>query len=49
MNSFTTKFVRLINELLDEVEKNEGPTTLVTFGLNEKFFSTGLDLNFLTT
>ncbi|EGR30182.1 hypothetical protein IMG5_138860 [Ichthyophthirius multifiliis] len=49
VNSFTLQFIRKINELLDEVEKNEGPTALVTFGLNPKFFSTGLDLNYLLT
>lgn len=49
INTFNAKFVREINVLLDEVEKNEGPTALVTFGLSDRFFSTGIDLNFMKT
>ena len=29
---------------MDKVENNNGPTALVTLGLNDKYFSTGLDL-----
>lgn len=47
INTFNANFVRAIHELLDEVESNEGPTALVTFGLSDKFFSTGIDLNFM--
>jgi len=47
INTFNANFVRAIHELLDEVEANEGPTALVTFGLSDKFFSTGIDLNFM--
>lgn len=44
VNTFTTNFIRQIHQLLNEVEAIDGPTALVTFGLNEKFFSTGIDL-----
>lgn len=47
VNTLNIPFIREINRLLDEVEAHEGPTALVTFGLSEKFFSTGLDLNFM--
>ncbi|EAR85087.1 enoyl-CoA hydratase/isomerase (macronuclear) [Tetrahymena thermophila SB210] len=46
-NTLSIPFIRKISELLDTVEENDGPTALVTFGLHEKFFSTGLDLNFM--
>jgi enoyl-CoA hydratase/carnithine racemase len=46
-NSFTHDFVRLINKKLDEVEKHDGPTALVTISLS-KFFSGGLDLKYAT-
>ena len=44
VNTFNFKFIREIHALLDKVEANEGPTSLITFGLNEKFYSTGIDL-----
>jgi len=43
-NSFSTAFVRKINDKLDEVEKTEGPACLVTTSTDPKIYSTGLDL-----
>lgn len=46
-NRWNTTFVREIDRALDEVEASEGPAALVTRSANEKFFSNGLDLDWL--
>ena len=46
-NRWNTTFVRRFNELLDEVEGSSGPATLITASENEKFFSNGLDLEWI--
>jgi enoyl-CoA hydratase/carnithine racemase len=46
-NRWNTTFVRAFSEALDEVEYSEGPAALVTRSANEKFFSNGLDLEWL--
>jgi enoyl-CoA hydratase/carnithine racemase len=43
-NRWNTTFVRAIAAALDEVEGSTGPAALVTASANEKFFSNGLDL-----
>lgn len=46
-NRWNTAFVRAFSEALDEVEYSEGPAALMTRSANEKFFSNGLDLEWL--
>jgi enoyl-CoA hydratase/carnithine racemase len=46
-NSFTHDFIRAISKKIDEVEKNDGPTAMVTISLS-KLFSGGLDLRYAT-
>lgn len=46
-NRWNTTFVRAYAEALDEVEASEGPAALVTASASEKFFSNGLDLDWL--
>ena len=46
-NRWNTTFVRKFAEVLDEVEASEGPAALVTTSATEKFFSNGLDLEWL--
>ena len=46
-NRWNTTFVREFAEALDEVEASEGPAALVTRSSSEKFFSNGLDLDWL--
>ncbi|MEM8769453.1 MAG: enoyl-CoA hydratase/isomerase family protein [Pseudomonadota bacterium] len=46
-NRWNTAFVREFAEALDEVEGSEGAAALVTRSSNEKFFSNGLDLDWL--
>ncbi len=46
-NRWNTTFVREITQALDEVEASEGPAALVTRSSNEKFFSNGLDLDWI--
>ncbi|MEM7095725.1 MAG: enoyl-CoA hydratase/isomerase family protein [Actinomycetota bacterium] len=46
-NRWNTTFVRAIDEALDEVEASEGPATLVTRSADDKFFSNGLDLDWV--
>ena len=46
-NRWNTTFVRKFVEALDEVEASEGPAALVTTSATEKFFSNGLDLDWL--
>jgi enoyl-CoA hydratase/carnithine racemase len=47
-NRWSTTFVRAIDEALDEVEASTGPAALVTASESEKFFSNGLDLEWLS-
>lgn len=46
-NRWNTTFVRAFAEALDEVEASRGPAALVTTSATEKFFSNGLDLEWL--
>ena len=46
-NRWNTTFVREFAEALDEVEASSGPAALVTTSANEKFFSNGLDLDWI--
>lgn len=48
-NRWNTTFVRAFVEALDEVEASEGPAALVTTSATEKFFSNGLDVEWLQT
>jgi enoyl-CoA hydratase/carnithine racemase len=47
-NRWNTTFVRAVAEALDEVESSTGPAALVTLSGNEKFFSNGLDLDWVS-
>lgn len=47
-NRWNTTFVREFAKTLDEVEDSEGPAALVTTSASEKFFSNGLDLEWLS-
>ncbi|MDA9724435.1 enoyl-CoA hydratase-related protein [Gammaproteobacteria bacterium] len=46
-NRWNTSFVRQFAEALDEIEKDEGPGALVTSSKDPKFFSNGLDLDWM--
>lgn len=46
-NRWNTTFVREIAHALDEVEASEGAAALVTRSADEKFFSNGLDLDWV--
>ncbi|MEE4360278.1 MAG: enoyl-CoA hydratase/isomerase family protein [Pseudomonadales bacterium] len=46
-NRWNTSFVRAMAAALDEVEASTGPAALVTLSASEKFFSNGLDLDWL--
>ena len=46
-NRWNTTFVRDIAEALDEIENDEGPGALITSSTNPKFFSNGLDLDWM--
>ena len=46
-NRWNTTFVRAFDAALDEVTASEGPAALVTMSANEKFFSNGLDLDWV--
>ena len=46
-NRWNTTFVREIAQALDEVEASEGAAALVTRSADEKFFSNGLDLDWV--
>ena len=48
-NRWNTTFVRAFASALDEVEASSGPAALVTRSSNEKFFSNGLDLDWIST
>jgi enoyl-CoA hydratase/carnithine racemase len=45
-NTLNTSFIRKIGEALDVVEESKGIACLVTTSTSDKFFSTGLDLDF---
>ena len=46
-NRWNTTFVTEFGAALDEVEASTGPAALVTASASEKFFSNGLDLDWL--
>lgn len=46
-NRFNRAFVDAFNAALDEVEASQGPAALVTTGGSEKFYSNGLDLDWM--
>ena len=46
-NRFNRRFVDAFNAALDEVEAFDGPAALVTTGGAEKFYSNGLDLDWM--
>jgi len=46
-NRWNTTFVREIARALDEIENDEGPGALITSSTNPKFFSNGLDLDWM--
>lgn len=48
-NRWNTTFVRAFGAALDTVEASEGPAALVTLSANEKFFSNGLDLEWISS
>ena len=47
-NRFNRSFLTALHAVLDEVERSSGPAALVTTGGEEKFFSNGLDLAWLS-
>jgi enoyl-CoA hydratase/carnithine racemase len=48
-NRWNTTLVRQIDAALDEVERSTGPAALVTASADPKFFSNGLDLEWLAS
>lgn len=48
-NRWNTTFVRAFAEALDEIEASDGPAAVVTTSQSEKFFSNGLDLDWVET
>lgn len=48
-NRWNTTFVRAFAAALDEVEASQGPAALVTTSSSDKFFSNGLDLEWIST
>ena len=48
-NRWNTSFVRAMDEALDEVAASDGPAAMVTASANEKFYSNGLDLEWITS
>ena len=46
-NRWNTTFVREISKALDLIEKDKGPGALITASTNQKFFSNGLDLEWM--
>ena len=46
-NRWNTTFVRAFAKAIDEVEASEGPAALITASANPKFFSNGLDLDWV--
>ena len=47
-NRWNTTFVRAFAEVLDEIEGSEGPAAVVTTSSSPKFFSNGLDLDWIS-
>ncbi|MGI9595275.1 MAG: enoyl-CoA hydratase-related protein [Acidimicrobiales bacterium] len=47
-NRWNTTFTRAFDAAIDEVEATEGPAVLVTTSADQKFFSNGLDLEWVT-
>ena len=47
-NRFNRAFVTAFNAALDEVERSSGPAALVSVGGEEKFYSNGLDLGWMS-
>jgi len=47
-NRWNTTFVREVSKALDEIEASEGPAALITTSANEKFYSNGLDLDWVS-
>ena len=47
-NRFNRTFIDALNEALDTVENSTGPAALVTIGGEDKFYSNGLDLAWLS-
>jgi enoyl-CoA hydratase/carnithine racemase len=47
-NRFNRTFIDALNEALDTVENSAGPAALVTIGGEDKFYSNGLDLAWLS-
>jgi enoyl-CoA hydratase/carnithine racemase len=48
-NCWNTTFVREFAKALDEVEASEGAAALVTLSVHDKFFSNGLDLEWISS
>ena len=48
-NRWNTEFVRVIAQAVDEIEASQGAAALVTTASSRKFFSNGLDLDWLET
>jgi enoyl-CoA hydratase/carnithine racemase len=48
-NRWNTEFVRVIAQAVDEIEVSQGAAALVTTASSRKFFSNGLDLDWLET
>ena len=46
-NRWNTSFVREFSEALDEIDADEGPGALITSSTDPKFFSNGLDLDWM--
>ncbi len=46
-NRWTTTFTRAFDQALDEVEQSSGPAALVTASDDPKFFSNGLDVDWI--
>lgn len=46
-NRFNRRFIDALNAALDEVEAFDGPAALVTTGGTDKFYSNGLDLDWM--
>ena len=46
-NRWNTTFVRALTKVLDEVESSTGAAALVTTSANQKFYSNGLDLDWV--
>jgi len=46
-NRWNTRFVREFARALDEIEASSGPAALITRSANPKFFSNGLDLDWI--